>query len=101
MPLYVHTGWWGRHGCRPGHYGLRVEVVPTSNAPGKTWRPSEKVRMLPDALFEPSFARNPWTTTVSPTFRVSLVNPFLMAIPGGRPEKPQVVTLPFSSFTST
>src|SRR3989442_10157986 len=33
-------------------------------------------------------------------FQCVLVNPFLMAIPGGKPEKPHVVTLPFSSFTS-
>src|SRR2546430_9448710 len=42
------------------HYGcLREGTVPSSSAPGKTCRPSAKVRIFPDALFEPSFARNP------------------------------------------
>jgi hypothetical protein len=54
-----------------------------------------------EALFEPSRAREPSTFTIEPIFNTSLVMPRRISAPGGAPEKPQVVILPFSSFTST
>src|SRR3989442_11235323 len=70
-------------------------------APANTFRPSANVTFPPDALFEPSLARKPSTLITSPTFRTSLLMPRRASMPGGPPEKPQVVTLPLSSLTST
>src|SRR5580693_6976257 len=67
----------------------------------KTLRPSGKVTEPPDALFEPSRARKPSTTTTSPGFRTCLLIPLRSRTPGGPPENAQFVTVPVSSFTST
>jgi hypothetical protein len=66
-----------------------------------TLRPSGNVTFPPDALFEPSRARKPSTTTVSPIFSESRLMPRRWSTPGGPPENPQFVTFPWASFTST
>src|SRR5215472_1757482 len=55
---------------------------------------------LPEALLEPSFARCPEMVSTSPSFNWLLVIPRRCSMPGGEAEKPQLLTLPFSSFTS-
>ena len=57
--------------------------------------------MPPDALFDPSRARNPSTTTTSPALSEFLLMPRRWSTPGGAPENPQLLTFPCSSFTST
>ena len=68
--------------------------------PDERSRPSANFTMLPEALFEPSLARWPEIVSMSPILRLFLVMPRRSSMPGGDAEKPQLVTLPWSSFTS-
>src|SRR5580658_9802375 len=70
------------------------------SCPMRASRPSAKVTIFPEELFEPSLARCPEMVSTSPSFRLDFVMPRRVSIPGGEAEKPQLVVLPFSSLTS-
>src|SRR5436190_4294530 len=89
------------HGDERFHFNRSQRGTTSSAAPAKTFRPSAKVTLPPDALLEPSFARKPSTLMTSPAFNTSRVIPRRANIPGGPPEKPHVVALPAASLTST
>src|SRR6185436_1329184 len=72
-----------------------------SAADVKTCLPSANLTLRPDALLEPSLAREPSTLTTAPMTRASFVMPRRISAPGGAAENPHVVIFPFSSFTST
>src|SRR5262245_60184302 len=69
--------------------------------PANTFRPSLNVTVCALVKFEPSFATNPFTVTVSPILSEFRVQPFLINIAGGPSSTSQLMILPLWSFTST
>ncbi|HYR88270.1 MAG TPA: hypothetical protein VE422_29595 [Terriglobia bacterium] len=81
---------------KSGSYGVGSPEEPALNIR----LPSAILTVLTFAMWEPSFAAEPFTITSSPAFRESLLHPFLIKRFGLPSSQAQLITLPLPSFTS-